>query len=261
MTNAVYVAWRTGDETSISWTPIGRLERHDGVYRFVYTRGARSAEDFPRLPGMSRLDEVYESDELFPVFANRLLSRSRPEYEAYLRWGGFDPADPPDPLAILGVTEGMRATDSIEVFPQPLLDSDGCFVSKFFLHGIRWCAPEAIERITRLEPDEPLALMSDWMNDADPRAVAVRTMDRYARHLIGYIPRYMATDFQHLMYRCGPDTVDVKVERVNHRAPLQMRLLCRIRACWPPDFRPYDDDLFRPIVETPEPTHHEPPRT
>ncbi len=57
---------------------------------------------------MRQLDQIYESEALFPLFANRLLSASRPEYEAYLRWSGFNADDPPDPILVLGVTEGIR---------------------------------------------------------------------------------------------------------------------------------------------------------
>jgi len=104
----------------------------------------------------------------------RLLSRSRPEYEAYLTWGGFDPNNPPDPLAILGVTEGIRQTDSLEVFPCPAPDAEGCYVAKFFLHGVRWMPAVAIERVDELRSGEPLALMLDVQNPHDRWAVAVR---------------------------------------------------------------------------------------
>ena len=113
MSNALYVAWRSGDATQGRWGPVGRLERLGTEYRFAYTKGARSLKGFQAVPEMPHLDKVYESEELFPLFANRLLSKSRPEYEAYLTWGGFDPDNPPDPIAILGVTEGRRATDSL----------------------------------------------------------------------------------------------------------------------------------------------------
>lgn len=47
---------------------------------------------------MEKLEQVYESNDLFPLFKNRLLKESRPEYEAYLRWSGFDTDNPPAPL-------------------------------------------------------------------------------------------------------------------------------------------------------------------
>jgi len=125
MANALLVAWRSGAPER-GWQPVGRLEYDGGVYRFFYTQGAKMLADFQPFPQMENLEEVYESEELFPVFANRLLSKSRPEYEAYLKWGGFDPNNPPQPLSILGVTEGRRQPDSIEMFPCPVPDTSGC---------------------------------------------------------------------------------------------------------------------------------------
>ena len=143
MTTALFVAWR-GGQPHRGWGPVGRLEHDGGVYRFCYTQGARTLRGFQPFPQMGDLEQVYESEELFPLFANRLLSPNRPEYEAYLRWGGFEPGTQPDPIAILGVTEGKRETDSIEVFPCPAPDADGCYLNKFFLHGLRWMPRERI---------------------------------------------------------------------------------------------------------------------
>jgi hypothetical protein len=35
------------------------------------------------------------------------------DYDAYWRWGGFDPNDPSDPISVLGVTEGIRQMSSV----------------------------------------------------------------------------------------------------------------------------------------------------
>ena len=117
MTNVLFVACRSGDSAGGRWGPVARLEHGLTGYRFLYTRGAKTLPGFEPFTEMPRLNDVYESDELFPLFANRLLSEKRPEYQAYLTWGGFDPNDPPDPLALLAVTGGRRATDQLEVFP------------------------------------------------------------------------------------------------------------------------------------------------
>lgn len=248
MNNALFVAWRAGDEAHGRWGPVGRLEGTDGGYRFVYTRGATTLEGFRPFPGMTDLDATYESDELFPLFANRLMGRSRPEYEAFLVWGGFDPNHPPDPIALLSVTEGRRATDSIELFPCPLPDAEGCFVTKFFLHGVRWMDRSAWERIAKLRPGEELALMLDVMNAYDPQAVVVRTCDVQGRMLLGYVPRYLAYDIRSLCLTCEPDYIELTVERINADAPLQHRVLCRMKACWPDTFRPCGGEEFEPLV-------------
>jgi hypothetical protein len=228
----------------IGWRPVGRLERDGNWYRFRYTTGARKP-GFRPFTQMERLDQVYESGELFPLFANRLLSQSRPEYEAYLRWSGFDSGNPPDPIVVLGVTEGLRQTDAVEVFPCPVPDGQGCYSNKFFLHGIRWFPEAVIERIAALQDEERLKLMLDLQNSHDPRAVAVRTEEQPTQ--IGYVPRYLARDVWELVHQCGVDFIEMYVDRVNPDAPLQNRVLCRMHACWPEGFRPCSSEDFAPI--------------
>ena len=242
--NSLFVAWRPATPETAGWRPVGRLE-HDGqLYRFSYTHGARKP-GFRPFPQMGQLDQIYESVDLFPLFANRLLSESRPEYEDYLRWSGLDTEHRPDPSVVLGVTEGIRQTDAVEVFPCPTPDESGCYFNKFFLHGIRWLPETAIERIGRLVENEPLKLMLDLQNDHDPQAVAVRTVQE--RTQIGYVPRYMAQDVWHLVQQCDTDFIQLFVDRVNPDAPLQNRLLCRMHACWPDGFLPCNSEDFAPI--------------
>jgi hypothetical protein len=244
---ALLVASRS-DADAGGWRPVGRLDYDHGVYRFVYTKGARKAKGFTPFSGMEDLEAVYESVELFPVFANRLLPKSRPEYEAFLRWSGFDPANAPEPLAILGVTEGIKPTDMIEVFPCPVPDAQGCYFTRFFLHGLRYMPATAIQRIAALKEDEELSPMLDIANPTDRRAVALRTM-KGDRVMIGYVPRYLAQDFWGLMEGCGPQSVQMFVHRVNRDAPLQQRLLCRVHACWPVNFQPCSGEEFEPIPD------------
>lgn len=248
MSQELFIAWRAGGAAQGRWGPVGRLSRVADGYRFVYTRGARALEGFRPFPDMPRLDAVYESEDLFPLFANRLLARSRPEYEAYLTWGGFDPRCPPDPIALLGVTEGMRQTDSLELFPLAQPDADGRYLSRFFLHGLRWMPAAAQARTTQLVPGERLGLMLDVSNEFDPNAVAVRTSDGHDQLMIGYVPRYLAADVRRLCAASDPDAVKLTVARVNPNAPLQHRLLCQLRARWPQGFSPCTSDEYLPMV-------------
>lgn len=251
MDNALFVAWRSCNEKG-QWGPVGRLDFIGYGYRFVYTRGATMLKGFQPFSGMTNLDTVYESDELFPVFANRLLGPSRPEYEDFLTWGGFDPKNPPDPLSLLGITEGRRATDRIEVFPCPSYDDDGRFVTKFFLHRIRLMGTPALEKISMLPKGANLALMSDPMNSHDRDAVAVRTGGDDEYTMLGYVPRYLARDIRELCTNCDPGCIELTVMQVNQDAPLQQRLLCQMTACWPPDFRPCEEIEFQPLVQPAE---------
>lgn len=246
--DSLFIAWRSGTAQQGAWGPVGRLDHYGGLFRFCYTRGARSLPGFKPFPKMEDLEAVYSSTELFPLFANRLLSPSRPDYEEYLRWGGFDPDNPPDPIAILGVTEGIRQTDAFEVFPCPAPDGEGCYLNKFFLHGIRWIEPPALQRVQDLQANEPLVLHADPKNPVDPNAVAVFTQKDPVR--IGYVPRYLARDAHCMLAECDPSAIELFVQRVNPDAPLQHRVLCRMRACWPGGFRPCSDTTFEPLVST-----------
>jgi hypothetical protein len=243
MKKALFVAWRS--EEPHGWGPVGRLEYDGKLYRFSYVQGAKTLPGFRPFPGMDDLEQVYESEELFPLFANRLLSKARREYDDFLLWGGFDPALSPDPIAILEVTEGIRQTDAIEVFPCPVPDLKGCYLNKFFLHGIRWMEPAAMQRIQNLRPNEPLRVTPETQNAADPNAVGVYTTDDSVK--IGYVPRYFARDVRKLLGGCGEEFLELFVEQVNPAAPLQHRVLCRIQACWPSGFEPCSGEEFLPI--------------
>ncbi len=243
MAKALLVAWRSGTPEH-GWQPIGRLEHNAGVYRFAYTRGARLLADFRPFPEMENLEEVYESEELFPVFANRLLSKSRPEYEAYLRWSGFDPGEAPDPISILGVTEGLSALDSFEVFPCPVEDGNGCYVNKFFARGLDRMAPAHLAMINQLKNGQELHFLRENLNYFDLHAVSLVDRDNL---MIGFVPRYLAQDIRRILSDSRTDHFHVFVERVNKDAPLEQRLLCRMEASWPPGFLPCSDEAFVPI--------------
>ncbi len=240
----LFVAWHSTEPNNPSWGPVGRLDFDGQVYRFCYTQGARVLRGFQPFEEMPDLDQVYESETLFPLFSNRLLSSSRSEYEAFLRWGDFAPGESPDPLAILGVTEGIRQTDAIEVFPCPAPGETG-YVNKFFLHGIRWMPPAAIDRANQLNQNDKLIVMHDPSNQYDHNAVAVYTDTE--RTLIGYVPRYLARDVLKLLKECDCESIELVVQRVNRDAPLQHRVLCRISACWPPGFKACGGKEFLPI--------------
>ena len=247
MANALFVAWRAGGPTTGRWGPVGKLESTDDGYRFRYTRGARTLAGFEPFEEMKDVERVYESDTLFPLFSNRVLTPSRPEYQAYLSWSGFDPATPPDPISLLGVTQGLRATDAVELFPCPTRDEQGRYAAKFFVHGLRHMPEAARERVDHLKPGERLDYMFDVSNRFDPDAVSLRTCDSAGQFMVGYVPRYLAREV-HALHPACPDPVSITVARVNSTAPAQQRLLCRMSACWPVDFRPCGGDDFEPIA-------------
>jgi hypothetical protein len=248
MSKLLFVAWRSGGGGDSQWGPVARVDNELGHYRFAYTKGAKLLKGFSPFPGMPNLGEVYESDELLPIFQSRLLSRSRPEYRDFLAWSGFNPDSPPEPLELLGVTEGLRATDLLELFPCPAPDSMNCFNIKFFLHGVRHMPAETQKEIGLLRREESLGLMFDVSNWNDCHAVAIRTCPDRKRLLIGYMPRYLARDTKALFGSVSTGEIKVTVERVNPDAPMQQRLLCRMEAPWPQSYSPCKGEEFQPFV-------------
>jgi hypothetical protein len=243
--NSLFVAWQ--QPTTREWIPVARLDWDGGEYRFSYTQGALRAESFEPFGRMKELKAIYRSETLFPFFSNRLISKSRPEYEDYLTWMNFD-ASNSAPIFVLGMTGGVRGTDSIELFPMPSRNAAGTLEIEFFARGLRHFNKTCVNAANSLKQGDRLRLVRDPQNDADAFALFMRTENPI--HLLGYVPRFYAKDLGVLLQRF-PAEVIVRVQRVNPDAPLSMRLLCSASAPWPDDFMPFKEDQdFAPV--TPE---------
>jgi hypothetical protein len=240
----LFLAWQ--HPQTRSWYPVGKLI-HDGrLYTFVYTKGAKVCPDFYPFGRMTDLKAVYRSEALFPLFANRLLPKSRPEYQDYLKWLNVD-EEHDSPIATLSRSGGMRGTDSLEVFPEPEPTRDGHYEFVFLSHGLRHLPQLALDRVNQFQQGEQLSLCADLQNEKDPDALSIRTKPPIA--FVGFCPRYLVSDFRALLEANGPSNVRLSVERVNPDAPLQLRLLCRLSTKWPTNFRPFSDDSFTPIPD------------
>ena len=238
--NKFYLAWQNPDNRK--WFPVGMLTLDEGVYRFLYTKGALKNSNFVCFGRMGKLDAVYESETLFPLFSNRLLSSSRPEFKNYLNWLNIKNGDQ---LDVLAITEGLRSTDTLEVFKCPMPNERGEYEVEFLSHGLSHLPQQTLERVNRLQTRDRLFLIHDFQNKHDPMAIVMRTDDPI--DFCGYCPRYLNPDFHILMKKSGAENLLVEVVKVNVEAPLNMRLLCKITAKWPKDFTPCSEDNFHPV--------------
>lgn len=230
---ALFVAYQ--DTVSRTWTPVARLT-HDGkFYHFAYTRGARNLPNFVPFGRMNELDAEYVSEQIFPLFANRLLPKSRPEYNDYLNWLGLNGVDH-DILEELARTRGLRATDSLELIPCPEPTSSNQYEVYFFCRGIRHMTADSQARSLTLVKGEQLYLTKDIQNVSDGMALILRTDDPVS--LVGYVPRYYSAEFSRLIDLVGAEAPKVTVEKVNADAPIQYRVLCKFSAPWPVEFQP-----------------------
>ncbi|MEA5618854.1 HIRAN domain-containing protein [Cronbergia sp. UHCC 0137] len=241
----LFLAWQ--DTNSRAWFSIGRLTFDGGKYKFVYTQGVKAAQeksDFRPLFSFPEINQVYTSTYLFPVFSNRLMSRSRPDYTEFLKLLNIGEQEA-EPMTILARSGGEKKTDTLAVFPCPQPDERGRYQLYFFAHGLRYLPESAIERINRFEIGEKLWLAREVQNAHDSQALTLHTEDHY---IVGYCPRYLVSEVSQLL---TPSTfVELRVERVNlPSTPLQFRLLCQITALCTDNFYPFSSQEYQPLIE------------
>ena len=246
-----FIAWQA--TRNRGWFPVGRLDvdvKGSG-YRFRYVKGAVRAQeevDFSTLMEFPKLKGNYESEELFPTFTNRVMSKSRPDFAEYMR--NLDLHEGIDPIESMNVDGGYRVTDAYEVFPKIEKGADGSFRCRFFLHGDRHTNPDVEERINDLKSNENLYVGLQLNNPATNLAVQIQTEDYY---MIGWSPRYLARDLAAAMIETTlmeePNTdYRAHVVRVNPRpTPSSHRVLIEFRGYWD-KYEPMSGSDFQPLV-------------
>lgn len=241
----LFVSWRDPDVGAIY--PVGCLVRRIGPegerYSFSYLKMAERLEGFEPLPGLPILHDRYDSDRLFPVFANRVMPRSRPDFD--LLASRLDLRGDADPFEVLARSGGRRATDRIEVFAGPERNANGESTVLFFVRGIRH-VPGAADAVADLSAGDRLVLVDDPDNDNNPRALLLRVSDG---RQVGWVPDYLVEHAHELRELNHEDPV-VVVEHVNDAtvAP-HLRLLCRLVAPWPQGYVPFSDARFEPLAD------------
>ena len=244
---ALFLAWQDKDG-SRQWFPVGRLDAdlRQPSFRFRYTGGAeRAQKEVGFLPAVDfpELREDYRSPDLFPLFKNRVMARGRPDFGDYLKT--LDLEDQADPVEILSVDGGYRATDAFEVFPKIEKGADGGFRCRFFLHGWRHVNHGARKRLDILQVDERLYVTLELTNPVAGVAVQLQTLDY---HVIGWAPRYLVHDLMMAMAQ-NPEEYAAHVVRLNPLpAPSTQRLLIELTGNWG-DHEPMADGDFVPLVE------------
>lgn len=232
-----FLGWQ--DRESRAWFPIGRLDAREkgGGYEFGYTRGAQDAADrhgFQPLYDFPDLHRRYHSEELFPLFKNRAMTSGRHGFQDYLKMLDFEGMKP-DPLEIMAVDGGYRATDHYQVFPKISKDDDGRFHTRFFLHGWRHTNAAAQERLEKLMARESLLVTVELTNPETTTAVQIQSQDYY---VLGWAPRYLVHDLVHAMAH-SPGELKCRVVRFNPMpAPSKQRVLIELSGQWPEDYIP-----------------------
>lgn len=239
-----FLAWQ--DKRNRGWFPIGRLDVDVDCadYRFRYIKGAEQAQEkvgFTPLTEFPDFREKYRSSELFPTFKNRVMPRSRPGFATYMH--ALDLSEFVNPIEILTVNGGHRATDAYEVFPKIARRKDGSFTCRFLLHGNRYTNPSSVKRIKRLNKGDSLCLTTEPHNPQTGLSVQIQTEDYY---MIGWAPRYLVKDLVAAIDETGE--YSAHVVRVNPPpAPSSRRVLIEISGRWD-KHEPMSSDDFKPLV-------------
>lgn len=240
--SSLFVAWQ--DPNTSEWRPVAKLDKKDQMFRFQYTKGANTSS-FIAFDGMENINETYYSDELFPFFSNRILSKKRPEYSKFINWLNLESKEA-DPFDILGRSGGIRGTDAIQIFAAVEPTCNSTFEMHFFSHGIRHLDEFCVEKIKSLKTGESLKLLLDVQNDMDRDAIAIRTCD--PTQIIGYCPRFLTKDLLRLLKEdAGNKNLKLSVAKVNNNAPIQYRLLCKLEAKWVFEEPMFASDLYQPL--------------
>lgn len=242
----LFLAWQNSETRY--WFPIGLLTFDGEYYGFSYTNGvekARAESNFQLLHSFPEVGKIYKSKTIFPLFANRLMPSSRPDYPDYINWLNISENEF-NLMNILARSGGNKVTDTFEVFPYPEKNQEGNFAINFFIHGLRYMPQCSQDYISNLKTEEPLFLVKDYQNQYDDNALLLRTKNNLN---LGYCPRYLTKDIINLL-EINPQSVQVFVEKINlSPAPIQLRLLCSLTAPWYDHFSPFRDEIYQPITE------------
>ncbi|MFA9396319.1 MAG: HIRAN domain-containing protein [Halodesulfovibrio sp.] len=237
----LFIAWQ--NTQTREWKSVACLRQCEKGFSFFYTAGAKAAEHFIPFGRMNKLEQVYRSKDLFPVFKNRLLGENRPEFKDFLNWLDLDESTY-DQLDALALTEGKRGTDSLEIFPCPEKAEDGMYRISFFSHGLRHVNNGTKVDLDSVKEGDAAFLMQDKMNPFDPLAIAVRSNDPAS--LLGYCPRYLKQDLNWLLDNQA-DKISLTVQKVNKNAPIGLRLLFSLETPWDEAFKPCSGGDYEPI--------------
>ncbi|MGD1173771.1 hypothetical protein ACKUVQ_10850 [Mycobacterium seoulense] len=240
------VTWQNPIDRRIS--PVGMLNFDGQTYSFYYIRNALRVAGFRPFLGFPDLQVRYQSNRLFPLFAQRAMTPRRPDFTRWVtRLGLTEDATPWEQIARSG---GRREGDTIQLFPAPVI-SDGRLDCDFLVHGMRyvlerklpvgkefWRPPTRTEleaRLSTLRPDDELRLLNEPTNRVNTRAILATTTDDFP---LGWVPDLLVEEIHRVPNR---SSVRASVRVVNGpEAGWHLRLLAHLTAEVPDDFEVFE---------------------
>lgn len=192
----------------------------DSSFHFSYLDGYAHASYFRQLPGLPKVPGGVTSDELFPFFAERVISQERPDRAVALEYLNLEHTA--RPFEILARSGGNRLNDHLEVLPVPEVDETGRCSLTFFVHGIRHIDEAGRNALERLHSGDLLSIEREPSNPASELALKV-SLDGVS---LGYAPHPLR-NFINPAVAAGDYSLTV-VQRNSPDAGFHQRLLVEL---------------------------------
>ena len=217
-------------------TAVGLLTCVDSTYRFSYLRSAGTVEGFQPFLGFPDLERKYAAAALFPLFTQRVMRRSRPDFNRYRRALGLD-VDNSD-WSILGRSQGQGEGDGIRVFPEPDVHEAGVTSSTCFVHGLG----DRMRQDPRVEPALIRLIVGNRPRLLEERATAEDTRALLVVEGKGvplaWVPDLLLSHLDTIRSHGAPELFVVDTNGPD--VPPDYRLLVMLRGTAPVGYRPFD---------------------
>ncbi len=171
---------------------VGQLTKN-GQYEFKYCEEIKEAMDvgFTPLVSFEKLDFVYKSETLFPVFASRLPDRKRKDISKILAKYGLKEYDS---YQLLKKSGAKLPIDNLQ-FIDPILNNESEFEIFFYIAGTRHyleCNGNMCGDAISVTRGDVVFLVPEASNPYDKNAIRVLNE---RKKLLGYVPRYYSGAF------------------------------------------------------------------
>jgi HIRAN domain len=155
-----------------------------------YARAKEAGFGTPELDQGEHLSSLF----LFSIFAQRIPSKSRPDFDQMMQdWGV---SDPDDRFEILAASGGRLKSDRIELCEERAIDDSLEILLRFRVAGVKYA-----ERAAYVQPGDVLQLRAEPTNAQDTDATLVLLWDG---RKLGYVPRPYVPLFSKLLREHAP---------------------------------------------------------
>ena len=171
---------------------VGQLTKN-GQYEFQYCEEIKEACEvgFTPLVSFEKLNIVYKSETLFPVFASRLPDRKRKDIKKILEKYGLEEYDP---YQLLKKSGAKLPIDNLQ-FIDPILNYESDFEKLFYVAEARHylgCEGNQCSKAIQVTRGDEVFLEHEVDNPYDENAIRIVNEQQKT---LGYVPRYYSQAF------------------------------------------------------------------